>query len=117
MSQSSNPHAPMAGILDDLDAMRILDRSGMLDLTEQVPQQCREALDIASAFTAKLPAAPKPANVVITGLGGSAIGGDLAASLAAVGGDVPVIVNRDYDLPGFVGPGTLVIASSYSGNT
>lgn len=107
----------MAGILDDLDAMRILDRSGMLDLTEQFPQQCREALDIASAFTAKLPAAPKPANVVITGLGGSAIGGDLAASLAAVGGDVPVIVNRDYDLPGFVGPGTLVIASSYSGNT
>ncbi len=107
----------MAEILDDLDAMRILDKSGMLDLTEQFPQQCREALEITNAFTGRLPAVTKPANVVITGLGGSAIGSDLAASLAAVGGDVPVIVNRDYDLPGFVGPETLVIASSYSGNT
>ncbi len=107
----------MAGILDDIEAMRIIDRSGMLRLTEEFPQQCREALEIATAFTARLSAPQRPANVVITGLGGSAIGGDMAASLAAIGGDVPVIVNRDYSLPGFVGPNTLVIASSYSGNT
>jgi glucose/mannose-6-phosphate isomerase len=117
MSSFTNPRAPMAAILDDLEAIRILDRSGMLTLTEEFPAQCADALEISEAFVAQLKPAPKPASVVITGLGGSAIGGDLVASLAMAGSDVPVIVNRDYDLPGFAGKDTLVIASSYSGNT
>lgn len=117
MSLHANPLAPTPGVLDDLEAIRILDRSGMLDLTEAFPQQCRDAAAIASSFVSQLPPAAKPTQVVITGLGGSAIGGDLTASLAAASADVPIVVNRDYDLPGFVGPQTLVIASSYSGNT
>ncbi|MBM3495672.1 MAG: SIS domain-containing protein, partial [Armatimonadetes bacterium] len=89
----------------------------MLDLTESFPAQCEDALALSDAFVAGLPDAPRPSNVVVTGLGGSAIGGDLAAALASVGSDVPIVVNRDYDLPGFAGPDTLLVASSYSGNT
>jgi glucose/mannose-6-phosphate isomerase len=40
--------------------------------------------------------------IVVTGLGGSAIGGDLARSVAGPHLKTPMIVNRDYDLPGFV---------------
>jgi glucose/mannose-6-phosphate isomerase len=50
-------------------------------------------------------------------MGGSAIGGDLVRSLAMSEAKVPVIVHRDYGLPAFVDERTLVIASSYSGNT
>lgn len=56
-------------------------------------------------------------NLIITGLGGSAIGGDILRSYALQKADIPVIVNRDYDLPLFTGPDSLVLAVSYSGNT
>jgi len=55
--------------------------------------------------------------VVILGMGGSAIGGDLVASLAVSEAKLPIIVYRGYDLPAFVDAQTLVIASSYSGMT
>jgi glucose/mannose-6-phosphate isomerase len=56
-------------------------------------------------------------NIVLTGLGGSAIGGDLLRSYLVKELDIPFIVNRYYTLPEFVGKNTLVIVSSYSGNT
>ncbi len=56
-------------------------------------------------------------NIVVTGLGGSAIGGDILRNYAAKMARLPVVVNRDYHLPAFVGPDTLVLAVSYSGNT
>ncbi len=56
-------------------------------------------------------------NIVITGLGGSAIGGDIIRTYALQKAAVPVIVNRDYDMPKFVSPDSLVVAVSYSGNT
>jgi glucose/mannose-6-phosphate isomerase len=56
--------------------------------------------------------------VVIAGMGGSAIGGALLASYAATFCKHPIIVWRDYGLPAWAqGPETLVITSSYSGNT
>jgi len=55
--------------------------------------------------------------VVILGMGGSAIGGDLVSSLAVSEAKLPIIIHRDYNLPAFVDARTLVIASSYSGNT
>lgn len=56
-------------------------------------------------------------NIVVTGMGGSAIGGDLARSYLAEDLRIPFLVCRNYTLPAFVGPDSLVIASSYSGNT
>ena len=55
--------------------------------------------------------------VVLCGMGGSAIGGDLVAGLVAPTAPVPFVVNRGYALPGWVGERTLVVASSYSGGT
>lgn len=56
-------------------------------------------------------------NIVITGMGGSAIGGDILRGLAAKEAQVPVLVNRGYEVPRFVGPQTLFLAVTYSGNT
>jgi len=56
-------------------------------------------------------------NIVVTGLGGSAIGGDIIRTYAMQKAQVPVIVNRDYDMPAFVNENSLVLAVSYSGQT
>lgn len=56
-------------------------------------------------------------NVIVSGLGGSAIGGDILKAYAAQKMEMPVIVNRDYHLPRFVNQDTLFVAVSYSGNT
>ncbi len=55
--------------------------------------------------------------VVVLGMGGSAIGGDLVSNLVASEAKLPILVHRDYDLPAFIDGQTLVIASSYSGMT
>ncbi len=71
---------------------------------------------MAMGFT--LPADYAKVNkAVILGMGGSAIGGDLISSLAVSEAKLPILVYRDYNLPSFVDNQTLVIASSYSGNT
>ncbi len=59
----------------------------------------------------------KPSQVLYLGMGGSAIGGDVVRIWAEHFGSVPMIVNRDYRIPNWVNDQTLVIASSYSGNT
>ena len=105
-------------ILDDAEQRSKIDPKEMWSLIEAFPDH----IDDAERNVEKLsipPAARRLAttSIVITGLGGSAISGDLA--LAAVGGAIklPLIVNRDYVLPSFVNASTLVIACSYSGNT
>ncbi len=80
------------------------------------PDQCRAALGIATAAPMTLdPAGIR--QVVLTGLGGSAAGGDFVRALYDAQGTVPFIVNRDYTLPEYAGRDTLVFATSYSGNT
>ena len=56
-------------------------------------------------------------NVVVAGMGGSAIGGDVAKLLCKNELKVPMLISRNYTLPGWVNENTLVICSSYSGNT
>lgn len=56
-------------------------------------------------------------NIVITGLGGSAIGGDLLNNFLRNELRLSLIINRTYNIPAFADENTLVIASSYSGNT
>lgn len=57
------------------------------------------------------------ANVVISGLGGSGIGGTIVSEIVSEEATAPILVNKDYFLPAFVNENTLVIISSYSGNT
>jgi len=56
-------------------------------------------------------------NIIVLGMGGSAIGGDILRSYLAETLDMPIIINRNYNLPKFVNEKSLVIAASYSGNT
>jgi len=56
-------------------------------------------------------------NIVVTGLGGSAIGGDILRTYSLLRANIPVLVNRDYDMPEYVNGNSLVLAVSYSGNT
>jgi len=87
----------------------------MLNLIKQFPNHIQEAIGIfeATTFTEK----QDIQNIVITGLGGSGIGGTIAAELCSDQIKVPVLVNKGYHLPAFVGPNTLVLVCSYSGNT
>lgn len=104
----------MAHVLDDLAFVTRFDPKEMYRLTAEFPDQCRRALTIAEEVA--IPTVV-PSSVVLTGLGGSAAGGDFARALFDSQASIPFIVNRDYHLPNWVNSSTLVIASSYSGNT
>ena len=102
--------------LNDLEFMRGLDRENMLGEIDGLPDQLARAYEIG--ITSGVALTPDVSRVIIAGLGGSAIGGDLLASYAADSCPVPVLVHRDYGLPAFAkGAETLVICSSHSGNT
>ncbi|MFO0321959.1 MAG: bifunctional phosphoglucose/phosphomannose isomerase [Bacteroidota bacterium] len=87
----------------------------MKTLVEGFPKQLQEALGIANK--AVLTKKNNVHNILITGLGGSGIGGSILFDLIKNECAVPILVNKDYTLPEFVNAHTLVIVSSYSGNT
>ena len=87
----------------------------MKTLVDGFTKQLQEALNIANS--AVLTKKNNIQNIVVTGLGGSGIGGTILSELIQGECPVPVIVNKDYFLPEFVSPNSLVIISSYSGNT
>jgi len=91
----------------------------MKELVRNFPNQLKEAIEIGEKFlNASQPGSkPEIRQVVVTGLGGSGIGGTIVSELVAAECSVPVLVNKDYFLPAFVNQHTLVIVSSYSGNT
>jgi glucose/mannose-6-phosphate isomerase len=94
-----------------------LDSLGVLDALAGAPEQLATAHAAAEARLAGLDPGPAVEHVVIAGMGGSGIVGDL---VAAVGSDrlpVPVVVRKQYRVPAFVGPRSLVIAVSCSGDT
>ncbi|MGQ9583631.1 MAG: bifunctional phosphoglucose/phosphomannose isomerase [Thermoplasmatota archaeon] len=101
------------GGLSSLEDIRAVDRSDMVRVLRSIPEMVR----MAYALPRPSLAISRPAGVVVAGMGGSAIGGDLLQSWMVEKGGPPVIVNRDYDLPAFVGPRHIVFAVSYSGNT
>jgi len=102
--------------LDDASYVLRLDPKDMYGLTCAFPEQCARAQAIAAAVS--LPTGgTKPSLVILTGLGGSAAGGDFTKALFDAESTVPFLVNRDYHLPAYVGKDTLVFATSYSGNT
>ena len=85
----------------------------MKELVSVFTQQLIEATVIGKAAVLKKYETPI-SNVLITGLGGSGIGGKIVAQLVADECNIPIITNNTYDLPSFVNKNTLVIASSFS---
>jgi glucose/mannose-6-phosphate isomerase len=102
--------------LDDFDLLQKIDEKDMLGHVANLGQQCRDAWAATQGLA--LPEHQMGAGrLVIAGMGGSAIGGDLAAAVVEGESPIPILVHRDYGLPAFADERTLVIASSYSGNT
>jgi glucose/mannose-6-phosphate isomerase len=100
--------------LDDLTALAGADPGGMLGQVASAGDQARAALAAARAVAL---VGPEPEAVVVAGMGGSGIAGDVLAALAYFRSPVPVLTVKGDRLPAFVGQRTLLLAVSYSGNT
>ena len=105
-------------VLDDPAALEAADPGGMLRATADAGAQVRRALSATDpAALAAVAVDGRPRAVVVAGMGGSGISGDVLAAVCGTGCPVPVSTLRGYTLPGWVGPLDLVIAVSCSGRT
>lgn len=102
-------------VLDD-PARLALDASGMFGHIRAVGAELVRAWAASAAL--QLPArAQEATSVVVAGMGGSATAGDYFAALCGISAEKPVVVVRAHSLPNYVSERTLVVVSSYSGNT
>jgi glucose/mannose-6-phosphate isomerase len=100
-------------MLDQPDYIARYDKHDALGVVARQPEQLRqvhEAGDLKGVGDGVR-------QIVVAGMGGSALAAEFVRSWLADRLPVPVVIVRDYVLPAFVGPDTLVVASSYSGNT
>jgi glucose/mannose-6-phosphate isomerase len=93
-----------------------LDSLDMLGITAAFPEQVQAAASVAARVEG-LPQHDDIDNVVVLGMGGSGIAGDVVAAVGAPFLPVPLTVSKGYAPPSFVGPGTLCFAVSFSGDT
>lgn len=101
---------------DDPQLIAKLDHEDMLGQIAVLPQQLEAAYRLGLELP--LPLTPPIKAVILCGMGGPGMGGDLLSAFASPTCPVPLIVHHDYDLPAWAeGREVLVIASSHSGNT
>jgi len=93
-----------------------LDTLGMWDATMAFPEQVEQAATQTLDFS-RLPKHDEIENIVVLGMGGSGIVGDVMISVAGPFMATPIVVCKSYEPPSFAGPTTLCIALSYSGDT
>lgn len=105
----------MFALLDNLDMISKVDRSGMLNDLANTSDYCLDAINRAKLV--KLIPRVKPKNIVIIGMGGSAIGGEILKDWLREKIKISIEVCREYILPKYVNNDTLIFANSYSGNT
>jgi len=104
--------------LDNLEAIASVDAQQMLRAVATSAAQVRRGVTAAQdAALDALRGDDRPRAVVVAGMGGSGIAGDVLAALAAPSSPAPVVVHRGPGLPGWVGAADLVIAVSCSGST
>jgi glucose/mannose-6-phosphate isomerase len=104
----------MSERLDDAKVHAAVDVQGFRELLRGFPDQVVEGARLGDALP---PAGPPPRAVAVVGMGGSAAAGDYLQALADARAPFPVAVVRGYAVPAWVGPDTLVVGSSYSGQT
>ncbi|MFT4050348.1 MAG: bifunctional phosphoglucose/phosphomannose isomerase [Solirubrobacterales bacterium] len=98
----------------DAAGVAAVDTAGLTHDILSMPDHITDAMWRAeSAFLEVSPAE----SLIVCGMGGSAIGADLAAALIGADAKRPIVTNRGYDLPSWVGEGDAVVLSSYSGST
>ena len=116
----------LSEVLDDQAGVRALDKSNMRSVLERFPELCEDAIQLGRSVS--IPRRVKvnnaltityipPERIIVVGMGGSAIGGDLLRDWLRDRSQSPIEVSREYHLPKYAGQGTLVMAVSYSGNT
>ena len=93
-----------------------LDSQGIWEATAGLPEQVERAA-LQAEGVESLPGRTEVENVVVLGMGGSGVAGDVLLATAGPFMAVPVVVVKSYTLPAFVGEGSLVFAISFSGNT
>jgi len=108
-------------MLDDVEYIKKYDRGGMIELVRRFPTDIKDAvqnarhLDIRLFFPDLKP--EMISNVMISGMGGSGICGEILHDALSEKLHIPIILNKSYRLPAFVDAATLLIVVSYSGNT
>lgn len=107
---------PNEALLDNLEKMQALDPANVLGSLLALPKQVEDAWDTVQAGEYHLDTS-RIQNIVVSGMGGSALGPDLIKAAFKDSLPCPLEVVNDYALPGYVNANTLVIASSYSGST
>jgi len=106
----------MSHILDDMNYIEARDRQGMLKTVTAFPEYCEQALNLSIKLKIDVQR-KKYKNIVILGMGGSAIGGALLRDWLQPICKIPIIIIKQYTLPAFVDEDSLIFAVSYSGNT
>jgi len=101
--------------LDDMKFISSLDKSNMFAQIASFPTQITDAMQLINDTS--LLKIYNIHQIIITGMGGSAISGDILEKYLLHKLNIPIHVNRTYDLPKWATKKTLVIAQSYSGNT
>ncbi len=101
-------------VLDDLEMIKRIDKASMLSSCVKSCEHYAEAVEIASQLNVRF---PMPENVIVAGLGGSGIGGELLKDWARSKAAMPIEVIRDYSLPAYANKDSLVVVVSYSGET
>ena len=105
-------------LLDDPEALEAADPAGMLRAVASAAAQVREAATLCvEAGVARLASEDLPRSVVVLGMGGSGVAGDVLAAVAGPACPVPVLTHKGFGLPVWVGAADLVIAVSSSGAT
>jgi glucose/mannose-6-phosphate isomerase len=105
-------------LLDDIDGMSAKDPANMLAAVASSGAQMRETLSIIDrSLLTEVSKGEQPRNIVIAGLGGSGVGGDVLKAVIGNSTPLPIISERSHSLPGWVGPMDVVIGVSCSGST
>ncbi|MFN2544825.1 MAG: bifunctional phosphoglucose/phosphomannose isomerase [Actinomycetota bacterium] len=102
--------------LDDTDAVSKGDPAGMLDAVLSLPRRLRAGFEAGRSLS-PLPDASSLSAIVLCGMGGSGVAGDVVRALYRDRLTIPLEVVKDAVLPEFCGRDTLVVCSSFSGNT
>ena len=104
----------VASVLDDTGKIKKIDKSGMLSFCVDAAEHYRKAAEAAEKISLNY---SKPENIIVVGMGGSAIGGELLKDWARDNVQVPIAVSRAYSLPAYANEKSLVFIVSYSGET
>ena len=104
----------MVTILDQPEKVKKIDESDMLSHLMKTPDYCQDAINRAKQVKLEK---VKPKNIVIAGMGGSAMGGEILQDWLRDELPIPIDVCKDYTLPAYANKDTLFFANSYSGNT